>query len=1263
MPQPKILIVEDEAITAQDIKQSLVNLGYNVSAITDNGLDAINLAKQLSPDLIIMDITLKGPVDGIEAALKISSFSKIPVVYLTAHDEDEIVERSKTTRPYGFLLKPLNERDLNSCLRMAFYRFQAENRLRESEARYFRLAENAGDIIFRLNLDNGIYEYINKACAEITGYLQEDFYGNHLFLSGIVHPDWKKYYSQMMEKISSGNSIPSIEYMIIHKDGTPRWLNQRNTLIKNESGKSAALEGIITDVTAQKNTEELLRSQREEYRLMFEAIPAMVIVKDTAGKILKANKLAAEYIGFKNEQLEGKFIHEVFPDNAEKYRVEDEQILDSGKPLLNIIEEYNKENHGKVWLTYDKYPYKNEKGDIVGIIVMARDITEIENTRERLDEIQAVNKALVTSLPDMLFYMDKNGIIKDYKANNADVLNMPPEQFLGKNITELFPSAYAQKKKEIIRKAIETNTVQFFEYETDVNGELKDFEARYIVSGNDEVLAIIRDITDKKRIEKALKTSETKYKNLTQNAPVAFTRLIIANNKYEIVNDEFIRQSGYTIEEFNNLSDEEYQNQIYSEDRQFIQKEFRNWISESCTGIKKLVYRIVNKRGELIWLDSYHYADFDENGKPVAINQLYLNINERKQYEEILSESKQYLDAFFQQSLDGIFIAKMNTPVNWDKNTDQEKTIEFIFRDIQMQRVNSSLCEQFGMPEQDVMKIKPGEYYKGEELLKAKQRWETFLDIGSSHTSEYFNKPNGEKVFIEGDYYCLYDSENRFTGYIGIQRDITSRKLAEESIRLSEEKFRAVAESIPAQVVIFQGEKFIYVNPYSEVITGYTVEELLKMNFWDIVHKDYAYTAKKRGIKRQKGEQVPDNYEMKILTKTGEEKWISYSARVIEFNNKPAVIGISIDITEKKKQQEEIIESEERYRTFIEQSSEGIFRMEFREPIPLSISGEEQIARINSEAYFAECNNVFSKMYDVNEPGEITGKTPGQLKYKNIDPYSRTQRFITNGYKFIEEETTETDDSGNVYYFVVNAAGVIEDGCLTRVWGVQRDVTEKRKADEALKRSLVEKEILLKEIHHRVKNNLQIVTSLLKLQSNYVSDESVKALFKESQNRVHSMSLIHQKLYQTKDISHIDFKDYIDTVTNYLQHSFGILGDRVMIKTDANGISLSIDNAIPAGLIINELVSNSLKHAFGDSKKGEITISLAYDKFNMEYWLIVRDSGAGMPENFDFNNSKSFGLKLVYTLVKQMSGNIEIFSRNGTEFRIMFKSAEYKSRN
>ena len=492
---------------------------------------------------------------------------------------------------------------------------------------------------------------------------------------------------------------------------------------------------------------------------------------------------------------------------------------------------------------------------------------------------------------------------------------------------------------------------------------------------------------------------------------------------------------------------------------------------------------------------------------------------------------------------------------------------------------------------------------------------------------------------------------------------MTDRKNYEEMLKLSEEKFRAVAESMPAQVVIFQDNRFVYANPYSEVLTGYKTQEILRKNFWELVHDDFKPTVKERGEKRLRGERVPDNYEMKIITKNKEEKWLNYSARIIEFNGKKAVLGIATDVTESKKSQEKIRLSEEKYRNFVEHSSEGIFRLEFKEPVPVDLAADEQVELIKKNVFIAECNSVFARMYDEETPEKIIGLNVAELKFLNPDFTSRILKFVTQEYNVIEDETVEYDETGMEKFFVINISGVIEEGNLTSIWGVQRDVTEKKRSEEALKRSLIEKDILLKEIHHRVKNNLQIVTSLLKLQAGYVNDERVKQLFRESQNRVQSMSLIHQKLYQTKDLAHIDFKEYIETVTIHLQHSYGILEDRVKIFTEVKNMDMSIDNAIPAGLIINELVSNSLKHAFPNGRHGSIFINAAFDEYKKEYWLLVRDDGIGMKEKPDIENSNSFGLKLVNTLVKQLEGVIEIVISGGSEFRIHFRSADYKERN
>ncbi|WP_148266666.1 histidine kinase dimerization/phosphoacceptor domain -containing protein [Methanocella arvoryzae] len=227
------------------------------------------------------------------------------------------------------------------------------------------------------------------------------------------------------------------------------------------------------------------------------------------------------------------------------------------------------------------------------------------------------------------------------------------------------------------------------------------------------------------------------------------------------------------------------------------------------------------------------------------------------------------------------------------------------------------------------------------------------------------------------------------------------------------------------------------------------------------------------------------------------------------------------------------------------------------------------------------------------------------------------------------------------------------------------DITKEREADEKIKASLREKEVLLKEIHHRVKNNLQIISSLLNLQSGYIKDKQSLGMFKESQNRVRSMALIHEKLYQSKDIARIDFAEYIKNLTGNLIRSYGT-GAPVRLKINADSVSLGIDTAIPCGLIINEIVTNALKYAFPDNRVGEIRIELTQveidDNDNGHYRLVIADNGVGLPEGFDIRKTTSLGLQIVTTLTDQIKGHIEVKNGNGTEFIITFQDAKSKGR-
>ncbi len=217
---------------------------------------------------------------------------------------------------------------------------------------------------------------------------------------------------------------------------------------------------------------------------------------------------------------------------------------------------------------------------------------------------------------------------------------------------------------------------------------------------------------------------------------------------------------------------------------------------------------------------------------------------------------------------------------------------------------------------------------------------------------------------------------------------------------------------------------------------------------------------------------------------------------------------------------------------------------------------------------------------------------------------------------------------------------------------LRKEITERKKAQEQINSSLQEKVVLLREIHHRVKNNLQVISSLLNLQSNYIEDKKSLEIFRESQTRVRSMALIHEKLYQSKDLNKIEFAEYIHSLTKDLFSSYNVDSEKIQLRTNLEGIYLEIDTAILCGLIINELISNSLKHAFPNGKGGIVELSLI-NKNNL-YQLILKDNGVGFPPDVDFRNTESLGLQLVTTLTDQLGGKINLVCNGWTEFNIEF---------
>jgi len=237
---------------------------------------------------------------------------------------------------------------------------------------------------------------------------------------------------------------------------------------------------------------------------------------------------------------------------------------------------------------------------------------------------------------------------------------------------------------------------------------------------------------------------------------------------------------------------------------------------------------------------------------------------------------------------------------------------------------------------------------------------------------------------------------------------------------------------------------------------------------------------------------------------------------------------------------------------------------------------------------------------------------------------------------------------------------------LSRIIKAENEIKNQRdelvRLNEDLKEALSEKVVLLRELYHRTKNSMQDIISMLHLQAQNIKDDKVLEIFKETENRINSMALVHEKLYQTRELSRVDLKQYFEDLLSLLQRNYQDLSGGIRIKTDMDHVSVPIDYAIPCGLIVNELISNSFKHAFPGDKKGEIRIGLK-SQDDKEIEILVTDNGVGMPKDFKYREANSFGIQTIIALTEhQLQGKLNLNTDKGTEFQIRFKATRYQER-
>ncbi len=294
--------------------------------------------------------------------------------------------------------------------------------------------------------------------------------------------------------------------------------------------------------------------------------------------------------------------------------------------------------------------------------------------------------------------------------------------------------------------------------------------------------------------------------------------------------------------------------------------------------------------------------------------------------------------------------------------------------------------------------------------------------------------------------------------------------------------------------------------------------------------------------------------------------------------------------------------------------------------------------------------------------GKVIGKRYGDF-HSEVDAKQFAQdvkRALKTGESFQAEHKSQRDNRCFLRSFTPVADSQGNPNAITVV---SKDITDLKQSEEKTRTLLRENEALLREIHHRVKNNMQIVSSLLNLQAAHFKNPDVVGALKENQRRIHAMALVHEKLYKSPNLEKIDFADYVTTVVTHLSQSLQINSGRIRIIYSLEPLFLSISSAIPCGLIISELISNCLKHAFPDGRKGTIKIEFRRKKdHETELELIVRDDGVGFPLGVDIDETGTLGLEILHLLTEQLNGSVKMERDNGTVFRICFEEPIYMPR-
>jgi PAS domain S-box-containing protein len=856
--------------------------------------------------------------------------------------------------------------------------------------------------------------------------------------------------------------------------------------------------------------------------------------------------------------------------------------------------------------------------------------SRMEAALEALRESEAKYRLLIENSHDIIYTLNAEGIFTFVSPAWTALLGHPLTQIVGKSFQQFVHPDDLPGCMVWLHKVIETGRRQegidaYRVRHADGSWRWHTSSAVPLWDKAGKVIGFegtAHDITARKKIEGALKAAENTYRNIFLNAQTGLFRTDIKTGLILDANDSVARFIGYKdrgellakpfniAERYIDHKDRERMISLLQKDGQLNNFETRFKRNDGSIIWIRMAARIVPEKG---WIEGVSEDITKEKAAVAALRE---------------SEAKYRLLA--DHMTDTIWLMDLNFKFIY-VSPSLEK-----LRGYTLEEIKQFSLDQILTPASIKLALEVFAVEMPKVLADPSYSPQLTIDL------EFYNR-DGNICSVESKLSILRDDNGNPTSILGQDRDITERKQSEAALQKSELQLKAMLNSSPVVVLLIQEGKLIYLNPAAEKITGWKEEEFIGKNFTDFVHKDDIKIVIQNNRERMGGNSFLAPYIIRINKKTGGFIYAEVNGTVINLDGKPTMLGFLTDITERKQaesQREAALQELREAKALIDAVIENV---------PLMIFLKEA-----TDLRFVIFNRAGEELLGYDRKA-LLGKN-------NLDlfPPEQAAHFMAKdrevldgeaGMLDIPEEPILTARKGTRLLHTRKVCIRGADGTTKYLLGISEDITERKQVEAEIKRQLAEKEILLKEVHHRIKNNIAAIGGLISLRLESITNPEAITVLQDAIGRVGSMRILYDKLLLTEDYKDISVKSYIESIAETVIALFPVSAKVTLDKRIAD-FQLDSKRLFPLGIIINELITNKMKYAFTGRDAGKIKISLTKDDKHVK--LTIQDDGNGLPDGFDINESKGFGLMLVKMLSQQLGGSFSMEKHAGTRCTVEF---------